>query len=117
MSHLQQLMVALRRHITQVSWPALISLMLLHAVSTLLLLSLAGEQDLVTSGNYLYYYVVTTSTVGYGDFSPASETGKLIVAIYQIPFGLGLFGAFPGQNRTIHYPDNEATHDRRQRLR
>lgn len=93
----KQLINALRRHITHVSWPALIVLLILHGVCTSLLLTLAGETELTGNANFFYYYVVTTSTVGYGDFSPGSETGKLIVSTFQIPFGLALFGAFLGK--------------------
>lgn len=87
----------IRWHLTQVSWPSLIALLLLHAVITAILLSLAGEADLISTENYLYYYIVTTSTVGYGDLSPSSSAGKLIVSTFQIPFGLALFGAFLGK--------------------
>lgn len=97
MFNLKQLLLALRRHITQVSWPALIALLVLHSVCTSILLSLAGETALTANDNFFYYYVVTTSTVGFGDFSPSTEAGKLIVSSFQIPFGLALFGAFLGK--------------------
>ena len=32
----------------------------------------------------LYFVVVTTSTIGYGDFVPVSDLGKLITIIYSI---------------------------------
>ncbi len=94
---IRQVIQAIKRHVVQVSWPALIAMLLLHAVSTAVLLTLAGESALTERETFFYYYVVTTSTVGYGDFSPASEAGKLIVATFQIPFGLALFGAFLGK--------------------
>jgi voltage-gated potassium channel len=97
MFNLKQLIFVLQRHISQVSWPALITLLLLHAVLTIVFLALAKEEALARPDNFLYYYIVTTSTVGFGDFSPQTLAGKLIVSIFQIPFGLALFGAFLGK--------------------
>lgn len=94
---LDHLLFVIRRHISQVSWLALSTLLLIHASSTLLLLHLAGEHTLSHADNFIYYYIVTTSTVGFGDHSPQTIAGKLIVSIIQIPFGLALFGAFLGK--------------------
>jgi voltage-gated potassium channel len=62
-----------------------------------LLLYFAGEYELTNFSSYIYYYVVTTSTVGYGDLSPSSFEGKLVVALVQIPLGLAIFGALLGK--------------------
>ena len=40
----------------------------------------------------VYFSVVTISTVGYGDFSPATDAGKLFTVFY-IVIGLGIFVA------------------------
>lgn len=40
-----------------------------------------------------YFTIVTVATVGYGDFTPHTDTGK-IAATLLILFGIGLFGAF-----------------------
>ena len=40
----------------------------------------------------LYFSIVTLTTVGYGDFSPATTVGKLFAIIYMI-FGLSLIAA------------------------
>ena len=55
------------------------------------LLSMAGESDLVSPENFFYWLVVTASTVGYGDFSPATSLGKWVVSLWVIPLGLSLF--------------------------
>ncbi|MGB1029081.1 MAG: potassium channel family protein, partial [Pseudoalteromonas marina] len=53
---------------------------------------------------FFYYYTVTTSTVGYGDFSPTTELGRWVVALIQIPFGLALFGVLLGKaGQTVTY--------------
>lgn len=85
------------KQFSQVTWPALIALLAAHASASWILLWLAGEHHLLNLYEYLYYYVVTTSTVGYGDLSPTTQVGKYIVAIVQIPLGLAIFGAFLGK--------------------
>ena len=69
----------------------------MHAGLSYVLLALAGESELVHPESFFYYYVVTTSTVGFGDMSPSSYYGKLVVALVQIPLGLALFGALLGK--------------------
>jgi hypothetical protein len=41
----------------------------------------------------LYFSTVTLATVGYGDFSPQTDLGKLFTIVYII-FGLGILGGF-----------------------
>lgn len=40
-----------------------------------------------------YYCVITLATVGYGDFTPKTDLGKLAAIIYIIS-GIGIFLAF-----------------------
>ncbi|MBB3063447.1 ion channel [Microbulbifer rhizosphaerae] len=63
----------------------------LYAATCYLLLSAAGETEIVARENFLYWLVVTASTVGYGDYSPATPMGKLAVSLWVIPMGLSLF--------------------------
>ncbi|MGB7994884.1 MAG: ion channel [Photobacterium halotolerans] len=66
-----------------------------------LLLELAGEQALTHSLTHFFYYlVVTASTVGYGDYSPETQAGKWVVALFVIPGGLGLFAIGIGRLAT-----------------
>lgn len=41
----------------------------------------------------LYFCVITLTTVGYGDFSPQTDMGKILTMIY-ICIGLGLLSSF-----------------------
>ncbi|TVP86535.1 MAG: two pore domain potassium channel family protein [Alkalicoccus sp.] len=43
-----------------------------------------------------YFSVITLSTVGYGDFSPQTDFGKLFTVVY-IFTGIGLLMAFAGR--------------------
>ena len=58
-----------------------------------------------------YFTVITLTTVGYGDFSPQTDIGKLFTVIYII-MGLGLLSSFIIKLATINVPRNE-----RKRLR
>ncbi|MDP2634200.1 MULTISPECIES: potassium channel family protein [unclassified Pseudoalteromonas] len=93
-----------RSHIDQVSWQAVALATLVHMALTWLLLILAGEGALTPISTFVYYYIVTTSTVGYGDFSATTDLGRWVVALVQIPFGLALFGVLLGKTgQTVTY--------------
>jgi voltage-gated potassium channel len=50
-----------------------------------------------------YYTIITIATVGYGDFTPSTNIGK-IGSTFVILIGIGLFGAFANmliKRRTI----------------
>ncbi|MCU4676470.1 potassium channel family protein [Catenovulum sp. 2E275] len=83
--------------INEFSWVLLIFLLIFHFGLSWAGLYLAGEKELADWLVYPYYYVVTTSTVGYGDFSPQTLAGRTWVWLFQIPMGLALFAAFIGK--------------------
>lgn len=58
---------------------------------------LLDESTLLPPVEYLYWLVVTGSTVGYGDLSPVTDGGKLFVMLHIIPFGLSLFALVIGR--------------------
>ena len=65
---------------------------------TYLLFVLANENALTHHPlQFIYYNMVVISTVGFGDFSPASDAGKAIVCFFQIPSGLIVFATFIGK--------------------
>jgi voltage-gated potassium channel Kch len=43
--------------------------------------------------NALYFSVITLTTIGYGDFSPATDAGKLFTIFYII-IGIGIILSF-----------------------
>lgn len=97
MLHLKRLLRVIHYQLAHITWPILTLFLAIHASLSFLLLSKAGEHQLLHIERFIYYYIVTTSTVGYGDFSPQTPQGKLVVALFQIPLGLALFGAFLGK--------------------
>ncbi|MCW8996406.1 MAG: potassium channel family protein, partial [Psychromonas sp.] len=73
----------------QLTWPMMFLLVMAQAAVTYLLFVLAGEKELVHHPlQFLYYNMVVVSTVGFGDFSPATDAGRAIVSFFQIPTGL-----------------------------
>lgn len=68
-----------------------ISLVVAYIISCYFLMALAGESELVKPENFVYWLVVTASTVGYGDLSPSTGLGKILVSLWVIPLGLSLF--------------------------
>lgn len=87
----------LQKHVNDLSWLFLVIVLMFHVLLTWLGLTLSGENQLTEFDVFPYYYVVTTSTVGYGDFSPTTAAGRVWVWVFQIPMGLALFGAFLGK--------------------
>lgn len=82
----------------RLTWPMMLFLLLMQTSITYLLLVISGETHITTSFlNFIYYNLVVISTVGFGDFSPTSDLGKLIVIVWQIPSGLIVFASFIGK--------------------
>lgn len=75
----------------------LLLVLLSYCVLSWGLLYLAGEKDFNNIHDFVYWIVVTASTVGYGDISPSTQAGKWIVSLFIIPVGLSLFALIVGR--------------------
>lgn len=85
----------LYRHLSNVRFSTVLTFMLAHYFVSYGLFTLAGEEALTRSHiHYVYYWVVTCSTIGYGDATPVTDGGKLITAFFMIPTSVALFGVF-----------------------
>lgn len=82
----------------ELSWAGAISITLGHAIFSYIGLRAAGETHLVgTFIDFIYYYIATGSSVGYGDMSPMSPAGRLFVALFVIPVAISLFALLLGK--------------------
>jgi len=85
------------QYFSNMRWYVVAAMLLFYAVSTYLFLYLAGEEGLLNIHDYVYWLIVTGSTVGYGDMSPTTVAGKWLVAFYVIPMGLSIFALVLGR--------------------
>lgn len=93
---------AAMKHIKSVSWGFIFTLLILHASISAALMALAQEWHLLSSSiQWLYYYVATASSVGYGDLTPQSEAGRLIASVFLVPVAVGLFAAILGKTTNV----------------
>lgn len=91
----------LHSHLFNLSNRNLLLLLGVYIVASWFLLTLSGEQALTQElSTFIYYLMVTASTVGYGDYSPQTPMGKWVVALIVIPGGLTLFAALIGRLAT-----------------
>lgn len=92
--HLRKVML---RYFADFRWYTIVAVTVFYGLSSWLLLYLANEQALTAQVDFIYWLAVTASTVGYGDLSPTTTAGKLIVAFYVIPLGLSIFAMVVGR--------------------
>lgn len=82
----------------ELRWWTLLAIFLGHLSVSYMLMSLAGETKLVGHpGDFLYFYMVTATTVGYGDLSPQSTGGRVLAVAFLLPGGIAIFTAVLGK--------------------
>lgn len=84
-------------HFMELRWHSILMIVALYIIVSWGLLWLCDEHALIAGNNFVYWIMVTASTVGYGDMSPETTPGKYVVSLFVIPFGLGLFGLAIGR--------------------
>ncbi|NOJ22609.1 potassium channel family protein [Vibrio coralliilyticus] len=88
----------LKSRLFQLSNRNLIILLLAYVTLSWGMLVVSGETALTEDiSTFVYYLMVTASTVGYGDLSPTTAAGKWVVILFVIPGGLTLFAALVGR--------------------
>lgn len=79
-------------------WSVLFAIAFVHMLTSWALMSWLGESDLTDNfGTWWYYYLVTATTVGYGDLSPATEVGRTLGSVFVIPGAIAIFTALLGK--------------------
>ncbi len=94
-------LAVLRGHIARVGWVLLLLITSLHLLLSWGLMWLAGEQELVTPEVWPYFYFVTATTIGYGDYSPHTLLGRWVGILFLIPGSIGLFAALIGKMTSL----------------
>lgn len=70
----------------------------------------AVEEKVNSFGDALWWSIVTTTTVGYGDISPASTGGRIIAVLLMI-IGIGTIGMLTGSIATYFLSDKKQNDD------
>lgn len=90
---LRRLLVACYRHVSALTWPALVALVALHLAIAWLAFAIAGEAKVAGAGTFWYFYTATATTIGYGDVTPETVVGRLVTVLWVMPGGIALFTA------------------------
>ena len=70
----------------------------------------AGEANIVTGGDALWWAIVTITTVGYGDFFPVTALGRL-TGVFVMFAGVGIIGALASILASILVPPPKPPED------
>ncbi|MCY4472503.1 MAG: ion channel [Kistimonas sp.] len=91
----------LNLHLTRLRWSLVATGLVCHFLASWALLGLCQEPHLTAPDHFYYFYLVTASTVGYGDLSPRTLAGQLLVSLFVIPGAIALFAAVVGKVTTL----------------
>ncbi len=97
MTSFDRLRKVLVKYFIDLRWHSIFIAIAIYMSASWIILELCGETSITRDSNFFYWIMVTASTVGYGDFSPATSQGKYATALFVIPFGLSLFGLVIGR--------------------
>lgn len=86
------------RHLNTITWRELVLVLAIHFVTSwVLCFSAEPNAEYVQADTFWWFYLVTITTVGYGDFSPSEFWSRLVVAIYIMPIGISMMGVVIGK--------------------
>lgn len=84
--------------IATLSWTVLGALFATHSLASFVLFAAVGEDKLTDSViTFVYFYMTTATTVGYGDLSPGSDAGRLVNVCLVLPGSIALFTVLLGK--------------------
>lgn len=79
--------------ISGVTWDIVLGMLVFHFAVSWGLMALIGGEEIAGGQIFWYFYVTTATTVGYGDYSPVTEAGRLVTVLWIMPGGIALFTA------------------------
>jgi len=79
------------RHISEMRWDALLALGVGHFLISWALCAAVDPSDLTQPDVFWYFYFVTATTVGYGDFSPSTALSRMVAVFWIMPGAIALF--------------------------
>ncbi|MDN4503752.1 potassium channel family protein [Alteromonadaceae bacterium BrNp21-10] len=94
---IQKIRVLVLKHFIHMRWYSIVLALVIYAALSWIMLHFSNEVALTQWPDFLYWIMVTGSTVGYGDMSPSTDAGKYITSIFVIPFGLSIFALIVGR--------------------
>ncbi len=97
LSFLKSTLRFFHHHFLKLSWLALLMGLLGHFMLSWALMWLAGESALLPVDQWFYFYVTTSTTVGYGDLSPGTASGRVLAALFILPGGVVLLAGGLGK--------------------
>ncbi len=77
--------------ISGLSWETVLAMTVVHFAVSWGLIALVGGEKIVSGDIFWYFYVTTSTTVGYGDYAPATAAGRAITTFWVMPGGIALF--------------------------
>ena len=77
--------------VSGLSWDTVTALTASHFAVSWGLLFFVGGEEIASSNIFWYFYATTATTVGYGDYSPVTEAGRLVTVLWIMPGGIALF--------------------------
>jgi len=86
-----------QRGVAEVTWAFLLLAVVIHVGTSWIGLIVFGEGEITSVGIFPYYYLTTATTVGYGDFSPATTGARYIAGFWIMPGAVLLFTAVIGK--------------------
>lgn len=72
-------------------WDALVALGVGHFTISWALCAAVDPSEISQPDIFWYFYLVTATTVGYGDFSPATALGRMVAVLWIMPGAIALF--------------------------